>query len=77
MTEWIKIGALKNYQDGNKWEVEVNKKRLALFKYQGKYYAIKNTCLHQGYPLSEGACTENMVECPLHGWVYDFTTGEW
>ena len=76
MVEWKKIGALESFQDGNRWEVIVDKRRIALFLYRGKYYAIKNSCLHQGYPLTEGSCTDNMIECPLHGWVYDFTTGK-
>tara|TARA_B100000073_G_C23545597_1_gene497968 strand:+ start:384 stop:689 length:306 start_codon:yes stop_codon:yes gene_type:complete len=76
MAEWKKIGALENFKDDSKWEVIINKRRIALFLYKKKYYAIKNSCLHQGYPLTEGSCSDNMIECPLHGWVYDFTTGK-
>ena len=76
MAEWKKIGALENFKDESKWEVIINKRRIALFLYKNKYYAIKNSCLHQGYPLTEGNCSDNMIECPLHGWVYDFITGK-
>ena len=73
---WKKIGPVEDYLDGNKWIVEVDKKPIALFKYEENFYALKNGCMHQGFPLAEGNLKKYMVECPLHGWVYDIRDGK-
>ena len=54
----------------------VDGKPVALFKYEDKFYALKNGCLHQGFPLADGNLNKYMVECPLHGWVYDIRDGK-
>ena len=33
--------------------IEVENKPIALFKYEDQFYALKNGCLHQGFPLAE------------------------
>ena len=76
MSIWKIIGPVKNYSNGNKWIVEVDKKPIALFKYEQKFYALKNGCMHQGFPLVDGNLKKYMVECPLHGWVYDIRDGK-
>ena len=76
MGNWKKIGPVDNYQEGNKWIVEIETKPIALFKYKDNFYAIKNGCMHQGFPLVDGNLNKYMVECPLHGWVYDIRDGK-
>ena len=76
MPKWSKIGALSNYQNSNQWLIEINNRPIALFRYNNEYYAIKNSCAHQGYPLAEGNLKDCMIECPLHGWVYDIRDGD-
>ena len=75
MGKWHKIGPSSKYEDSKQWLIEINNRPIALFKYQNKYYAIKNSCAHQGYPLAEGNLKDCMIECPLHGWVYDIRDG--
>ena len=76
MSKWKIIGPVSNYTNGNKWIVEIDKKPIALFRYEQKYYALKNGCMHQGFPLADGNVKKYMVECPLHGWVYDIRNGK-
>jgi len=75
MPKWNNIGLISEYNKGNQWLIEIGTKPIALFKYNDNYYAIKNSCAHQGYPLAEGNLKDCMVECPLHGWVYDIRNG--
>ena len=75
MPKWSKIGPISNYQNSNQWLIEINNRPIALFRYNNEYYAIKNSCAHQGYPLAEGNLKDCMIECPLHGWVYDIRDG--
>ena len=76
MPKWNNIGPISKYDNGNQWLVEIGTKPIALFKYNNNYYAIKNSCAHQGYPLAEGNLKDCMIECPLHGWVYDIRDGK-
>ena len=76
MDNWKEIGHISKYSTGNKWIIEIDKKPVALFKYEGDFYALKNGCIHQGFPLADGNLNKYMVECPLHGWVYDIRDGK-
>ena len=76
MAKWKTVGPVKNYANGNKWIVQIDERPVALFKYEEKFYALKNGCLHQGFPLADGNLNKYMVECPLHGWVYDIRNGK-
>jgi len=49
---------------------------VAVFNVDGEYYAIENFCPHKGAPLSEGLLCGHIVECSLHGWLFDVRTGE-
>lgn len=49
---------------------------VALFNVSGKFYAIENFCPHKGYPLADSRLYGNIVECDLHGWRFDVTSGE-
>jgi len=49
---------------------------VALFNVNGKFYAIENFCPHKAYPLADSQLSDTTVECDLHGWRFDVTTGE-
>lgn len=49
---------------------------IALFRVAGAIRAISNICKHQhAAVLCDGLVQNGIVECPLHGWQYDITTG--
>jgi nitrite reductase/ring-hydroxylating ferredoxin subunit len=49
---------------------------IAVFNIDGKYYAISNTCKHEGGPLSQGILKGKIVTCPWHGWKYSVINGK-
>lgn len=49
---------------------------VALFNVNGKFHAIENFCPHKGYPLADSRLYGNIVECDLHGWRFDVSSGE-
>jgi nitrite reductase/ring-hydroxylating ferredoxin subunit len=51
---------------------------IAVFNINGIYYAISNTCQHQGGPLSKGILDneQEIVTCPWHGWKYSVIDGK-
>jgi nitrite reductase/ring-hydroxylating ferredoxin subunit len=48
---------------------------VAVFRLQGRLYAIDNACAHEDGPVGEGAVAGDRVRCPYHDWEYEFTTG--
>ncbi len=52
------------------------KEDVALFNVNGRFYAISNTCTHQGGPLSQEVLEKIIVTCPWHGWKYDVRNGK-
>lgn len=49
---------------------------IALFKIDGKVFALDNRCPHMEGPLGEGEVKGDVVTCPWHGWDFCIPTGE-
>lgn len=49
---------------------------IAVFNVAGRFYAIDNSCPHQGGPLAEGWIDGTIVTCPWHAWCFDVTSGD-
>ena len=49
---------------------------IAIFNIDGKFYAISNSCIHKGGPLSKGYLEGHTVTCPWHGWKYSVRNGK-
>ena len=75
MANFVRVAATSDIPAGQGKTIEVNGKTIAVFNCDGAFYAIDNTCKHQGGPLGEGELEGNTVICPWHGWTYDVTTG--
>ena len=75
MGNMIRVGTKTDIGPGSSVKVEVGGKEVAVFNIDGNFYAIDDTCVHRGGPLSEGSVEEKIVTCPWHGWQYDVTTG--
>jgi len=72
----VRVASVNEVKEGEGRVVSANGVPIALFKVDGEFYAIHNTCLHKGGPLGEGFLDGNVVTCPWHGWQYDVTTGK-
>jgi 3-phenylpropionate/trans-cinnamate dioxygenase ferredoxin subunit len=65
---------------------------VGVFNVSGEFYALKNSCPHQGAPLCLGTVTGmtlpstpgeylygregEILRCPWHGWEFDILTGK-
>ena len=75
MAVLTKVAKASEIPPGTGKVVEIGGKQLALFNCEGTFYAVDNTCKHQGGPLGEGSLSGKTVTCPWHGWEYDVATG--
>ena len=53
----------------------LNRKALALFNEEGRYYILNYICPHSGGPIGEGSIRDGVVECPYHAWSFLAATG--
>ncbi|HEV3152404.1 MAG TPA: non-heme iron oxygenase ferredoxin subunit [Candidatus Baltobacteraceae bacterium] len=49
---------------------------IAVFNVGGEFYALENSCPHQGGPIADGWVEDALVTCPWHGWCFDIRTGK-
>jgi nitrite reductase/ring-hydroxylating ferredoxin subunit len=64
----LAVGASKVYDLGGP--------KLAAFNVDGVVHVLSNECSHQAGPLGEGKLEGFSVNCPLHQWKFDVTTGQ-
>lgn len=76
MAKFVKVAQKSEIPDDSGHLVEVDGKEIALFKSEGKVYAIYNVCPHAGGPMAEGGINGKLAMCPWHGWEFDVTTGK-
>ncbi|HEU5432726.1 MAG TPA: Rieske 2Fe-2S domain-containing protein, partial [Thermomicrobiales bacterium] len=62
-------------QDDSGLEVEVGGAALALFRVEGRVYAVDAACPHEGAPLAQGTVEKGVVTCPWHGWTFNACSG--
>lgn len=86
------VGRVEDYPIGVLTRVDIPGKDIFVLRTSdGQFFAIKNTCPHQGAPICLGrvdgtfvpsrpgelelGCEERMIRCPYHAYEYDLETG--
>ena len=75
MANWVAVLKTDQLEEGEGTTVFVNERDIALYRYQGEFYALDNRCVHRGGQLGDGHMEGANVICPLHQWDYDVRTG--
>jgi len=76
MSKFVEAAKKNEIPTGSAKCVEVEGTEIAIFNLEGEYYAIDNTCTHEGGPLDEGEVIGEEVECPWHGAMFNIKSGE-
>ena len=71
-----KVAETGDLSPGEMKSVPLGEEELLLANIDGHFYAIGNSFTHRGGTLSEGALYGEQVQCPLHGSIFNETTGE-
>ncbi len=75
MSKKIKIATVGELPPGQCKSLELGDERIALFNIDGKFYALKDVCTHDGGILTGGTLRGYIIECPRHGAQFDVRTG--
>ncbi|MBV8160947.1 MAG: nitrite reductase (NAD(P)H) small subunit [Acidimicrobiia bacterium] len=69
------VARLCDLPDPGALEVFPGGRAVALFRVDGRVYALDNACQHVGGPLVEGIVEDGCVTCPWHEWRYRLEDG--
>jgi 3-phenylpropionate/trans-cinnamate dioxygenase ferredoxin subunit len=86
------VGTVDEIPPGGRKIVEVAGRSIGVFNVDGEFFALRNSCPHQGGPLCQGSISGfvsssgpgeyhferdgEILRCPWHGWEYDIRTGQ-
>jgi len=77
MSDLMRLCTLGDIQDCSPLRVEPEGgPPLAVFRVQDRYFVARDKCTHGAGVLSEGDQDGALIECPLHGGVFDVTSGK-
>ncbi len=82
MGEWVKIfdsskEAQKLFPLNAVKTIRIGEKRICLGRLSDGFYAIEDTCSHEGASLGKGICrSDGYVICPWHHYLFDLRTGK-
>ncbi len=74
--KFVKVARLDEIAPGKTRRVEVGQDEILLSNVNGRIYACDDICSHSYALLSEGDLYGTEVVCPLHGSIFDVTTGK-
>lgn len=74
--EFVPVANVAEVAPGSATTVVVDGREIALFNVAGIFYALENTCPHQGGPLAEGWIEGATVTCPWHAWCFRMSDGK-
>ncbi len=75
MGDRIRVAESARVKESRSLLVDAFGRKVALFRVEGRLFAIDDVCPHRGGPLSGGDIEDGQVICPLHAWAFDLETG--
>jgi len=75
LDEFVPVTKVSEVAPGSATTVVVGGREIAVFNVGGTFYALDNTCPHQGGPLADGWLEGLTVTCPWHAWCFRLTDG--
>jgi len=77
MSEWIEVGRIEDIPKLGARVVKTAEGDIGIFRTgEGKVFALRDACPHQGGPLSQGIVHGERVTCPLHNWNIELASGQ-
>ena len=86
------IARADEFPPGTRRIVDIDGRSIGVFNVDGTYYALRNSCPHQGAALCNGTvlgsvtspgpgeyhydAERKLLSCPWHNWEFDMTTGQ-
>lgn len=75
MGDSIKVARSGQIKENKPLSVLVDGKKIVLVRYQRQVLAFRDSCPHQGAPLSHGLIKNEQLVCIYHGWRFNLKDG--
>lgn len=76
VVEFVKVAHLAELSNRRGRLVRVGGREIALWRVDGRVYAIDNVCPHQHFSmLHQGTLNGILLTCPMHGWTFSLEDG--
>ncbi len=72
---YVKVASASAVKPGRMLAVQANGRPIVLCNVDGALYAVADECPHRSAMLSEGDLAGKELTCPMHGAIFDVTTG--
>ena len=72
---FVRVLASSEVAEGQGRQLVLEGRSVAVFRHEGKVYALDGICPHAGSPLGPGFVSKGTVECPWHGWRFRLADG--
>lgn len=88
----VEVGFVDEIAIGERKIVQIDHLSIGIFHLADGFYAVRNSCPHQGAELCKGtihgtyrpsnvseftpALADRVLRCPWHGWEFDIVTGK-
>jgi nitrite reductase/ring-hydroxylating ferredoxin subunit len=66
----------RNLEPGRVLAVEAEGRSIAICEINGRVCAVRNSCTHEDWALTDGYVVKGQIVCSLHGASFDLATGE-
>jgi len=76
MSDWVDVIDQNALADGEHVVVDIDGTDVAVFKIEGRFYAIEDVCTHDGAEIASGELDGCEIICPRHGARFCVKTGE-
>jgi len=77
MSDWIEVGSVEDIPRLGARVVKTSEGDIGIFRTNDdEIFALRDSCPHEGGPLSQGIVHDHKVTCPLHSWNIELATGE-
>lgn len=73
--QFYSVATTDEFPPGDRFVVEIGHHVIGVFNVDGKIYAIRDICTHDGGPLADGEIHGCEIECPRHGARFDLRDG--
>ncbi|WP_075831442.1 non-heme iron oxygenase ferredoxin subunit [Deinococcus marmoris] len=75
-SERVRVGPEAEMPEGHQTAVEMDGISVLVVNYEGVFYALRNNCTHQDYPLLGGEVQMGRITCQKHGAKFELATGK-
>ena len=72
----VLVGQVADLPEGSQTTVQVGDQSVLVIHDRGRFYALRNACTHQSFPLAGGLVEDGKVTCTRHGAKFDLETGK-